>query len=910
MPRLPNPGQDDGIWGNILNDFLIASHNTDGSLKSAAVTEAGAASDSSVVHVAGNEIIAGTKTFSASPVVPTPALGSQAANKAYVDATVSGGAVDATGSTKGILQLTGDLGGTATNPTVPGLAGKEPAFTAGTASQYLRGDKSWQTLDKAAVGLANVDDTSDVSKPVSSAMQTALNAKAPLASPAFTGAPVAPTPTPGDNSTKLATTAYVDSGLATKVNDSAVIHKTGTETVTGAKDFTGGITINGTNIVVANDTRLSDQRTPVDGSVTTAKLATGAVTSNEIADGAITNIDISASASIAKSKLAALNISDADVSTISQGKITSLTSDLAGKLSTSSVTTKGDLLIASAAGVVDRLGIGTTGQRLVPDSTQPLGVKWAAGTYVQASDYGAVFDGTTDDASALQAAIAAAISASKPLFLPPGTASVGTSLSVSAPISIIGSGREATVLKAKNGLNGYVISFTGGAAGTGIIGARLSDFTVDGNCANQTSGGGILANGAVQCSFERLHMRACYNWGLVLGPITGGAFGHHNRVMQCLFDNAGSSAGFGGGLNITSSDENWCVATDFEYLGGATNPTGSSPIMLYDQCGLNHIISSNFVGGSNGVIAVRVQNASRTRIVGSTFDGIAGDSVWIAGNRCVVSNNYFTGIGNAGSSAVSGVHLEFNANNNVVIGNALETGNASATRSLIRIDSTGGTSNNSVVGNQLVKESGVSPTVAMVEDNGASTIIRSNVGVADNTAVGLSAAQEAGYLLWAAPPTESGGASTSAPTSGTTYSIRCYVPASCTLNSLAMRVATIGSGLTAGQNLLGVYSAAGAQLGTSADQSTTWAGTTGSKTMALSTPVSLTGGVYIYIVVLSVGTTPPTFNRTTNSGTENMGLTGASIRWGVIATGQTALPASFTPANITSSSNSFIVCGL
>ncbi len=38
------------------------------------------------------------------------------------------------------------------------------------------------------VNLANVDNTSDVNKVVSTATQTALNLKAPLASPIFTGA--------------------------------------------------------------------------------------------------------------------------------------------------------------------------------------------------------------------------------------------------------------------------------------------------------------------------------------------------------------------------------------------------------------------------------------------------------------------------------------------------------------------------------------------------------------------------------------------------------------------------------------------------------------------------------------------------------------------------------------------------
>lgn len=39
------------------------------------------------------------------------------------------------------------------------LSGKESTITAGTTAQYLRGDKSWQTLNKAAVGLSLVENT-------------------------------------------------------------------------------------------------------------------------------------------------------------------------------------------------------------------------------------------------------------------------------------------------------------------------------------------------------------------------------------------------------------------------------------------------------------------------------------------------------------------------------------------------------------------------------------------------------------------------------------------------------------------------------------------------------------------------------------------------------------------------------
>lgn len=66
-----------------------------------------------------------------------------------------GGTVnDATTTVKGVVKLAGDLGGTADLPTVT------------------------KTYTKSDVGLGNVDNTSDANKPVSSATQTALNAKA------------------------------------------------------------------------------------------------------------------------------------------------------------------------------------------------------------------------------------------------------------------------------------------------------------------------------------------------------------------------------------------------------------------------------------------------------------------------------------------------------------------------------------------------------------------------------------------------------------------------------------------------------------------------------------------------------------------------------------------------------------
>lgn len=69
------------------------------------------------------------------------------------------------------------------------------------------------TLGKADVNLGDVDNTSDANKPISAATQIALDAKAPLASPALTGNPTAPTPAATDNNTSIATTKFVRAAM-------------------------------------------------------------------------------------------------------------------------------------------------------------------------------------------------------------------------------------------------------------------------------------------------------------------------------------------------------------------------------------------------------------------------------------------------------------------------------------------------------------------------------------------------------------------------------------------------------------------------------------------------------------------------------------------------------------------------
>lgn len=93
--------------------------------------------------------------------------------------------------------------------TLAKMAAQAGAGLLGATSATTPSVLSFATV-KSQLSLNNVDNTSDANKPVSTAQQTALNAKADLNSPTFTGDPKAPTASERDADTSLATTAFVD----------------------------------------------------------------------------------------------------------------------------------------------------------------------------------------------------------------------------------------------------------------------------------------------------------------------------------------------------------------------------------------------------------------------------------------------------------------------------------------------------------------------------------------------------------------------------------------------------------------------------------------------------------------------------------------------------------------------------
>ena len=153
----------------------------------------GAAADSAVVHLAGAETITGAKTFAS-------------------DVTLSGN-----------LNVVGTINQTNAGSTQ--WSGKKWAGTAATVPtgmDYSLGIGSDNTLKcqlasgsscmPAGGAVASVfGRTGAVTATTGDYTVSQVTGAAPLASPGFTGTPTGPTPAAGDNSTKLATTAFVQS---------------------------------------------------------------------------------------------------------------------------------------------------------------------------------------------------------------------------------------------------------------------------------------------------------------------------------------------------------------------------------------------------------------------------------------------------------------------------------------------------------------------------------------------------------------------------------------------------------------------------------------------------------------------------------------------------------------------------
>jgi hypothetical protein len=160
-------------------------------------------------------------------------------------------------------------------------------------SQYARKNGAWDVVSVPASYITSVSSPLSVT---TGNLSIDLSAYAPLASPAFTGNPTAPTATFGDNDTSLATTAFVQSALAggtavARNLEVEVRNQTGSTIAAGSIVYISGATGNKPLITLAQANNDANSAQTI-GFVKTAIANNG--TGYVIIRGELENIDTSA----------------------------------------------------------------------------------------------------------------------------------------------------------------------------------------------------------------------------------------------------------------------------------------------------------------------------------------------------------------------------------------------------------------------------------------------------------------------------------------------------------------------------------------------------------------------------------------------------------------------------------------
>ncbi len=323
----------------------------------------------------------GVATLDSSGLVPLAQLPGAAALDAEVSSAISDHNSDTTNvhgiaDTSILVTTTGNQTLTSKSLTSPALTGTPtaPTASAGTDTTQIATTAFVQDAIEAVVGaapaaldtLAEIATSLNNDSDLAGTLTTSISEKVSKSGDSMTGnLEMGSNKVTGLNSptsnTDAANKAYVDSTIQLQGTALLQGHNSVTIDVHGITD---------TNELVYNsDSRLSNERTPIDGSVIESKISDGAVTSNKLADNAVVTAKIGNSEittekivdlAISTSKIADESVVEAKIAdgAITTNKIADGTVTLA-KLDTDSVGTSNIVGLAVTTEKIDDLAVTT-----------------------------------------------------------------------------------------------------------------------------------------------------------------------------------------------------------------------------------------------------------------------------------------------------------------------------------------------------------------------------------------------------------------------------------------------------------------------------------------------------------------------------------------------------------------------
>lgn len=279
--------------------------------------------------------------------------------------------------------------------------------------------------------------------------------------------------------------------------------------------------------------------------------------------------------------------------------------------------------------------------RTVPTLTQYL----ANNAVFNVLDYGAAFNGVTDDATAINAACAAALAAGGGIVqLPVGTAIYGSLVTWGTGVTVQGRGMGATILKQKASAN----LSTNLLIATSAFNAGAKDFTLDCNMAQNTGAGqnyGLRFDYGTDHLIDRVEVKNFY--GLTGGTgvmIAGTGVSTRCHVTRCYVHDGGDIAAlhqsdgiFVGGVNNKLTFNHIYNITDTAIVAEQSTDVlidGNTILFCTQGIALGTATSAPGVGGtvSNNLIA-GINRFNGQAILIYRFNGTTNKKILVAHNN-------------------------------------------------------------------------------------------------------------------------------------------------------------------------------------------------------------------------------------------------------------------------------------
>ncbi len=149
--------------------------------------------------------------------------------------------------------------------------------------------------------------------------------------------------------------------------------------------------------------------------------------------------------------------------------------------------------------------------------------------YVSVKDFGAVGDGTTDDTSAIQDAIDAAVASKQSLYIPAGTYKLTASLTISDEIVVYGDGNQQSILKLYTSSSSTFAIVCDLPDNSSVVGLNIGNIGITGDGGAADGGGIYLATTATNSAISQSSIHDVYIKNVTTGVSLNGV------VYMCDF---------------------------------------------------------------------------------------------------------------------------------------------------------------------------------------------------------------------------------------------------------------------------------------------------------------------------------------------------------------------------------------